>query len=44
MKERIRIYREHIRQPQYMQLSFEEHLHTCRDKMFNRFPFLQENK
>ena len=29
VKERINIYRQHIRQPQYQQLAVEEHLRTC---------------
>ena len=28
MKERINIYRQHIRQQKYQQLAFEEHLRT----------------
>ena len=46
-KERINIYRQHIRQPQYEQLAVEEHLRTCGDRKFHMFPFikiLQENK
>ena len=31
VKERINIYRQHIRQPQYQQLAVEEHLRTCGD-------------
>ena len=47
VKEQINIYRKHIRQPQYQQLSVEEYLRTCRDGKFRMFPFvkiLQENK
>ena len=47
MKERINIYRQHIRQPQYQQLAVEEHLRTCGDGKFHMFPFfkiVQENK
>ena len=47
VKERINIYRKHIRQPQYQQLAVEEHLSTCGDGKFHMFPFfkiLQENK
>ena len=47
VKERINIYRQHIRQPQYQQLAVEEHLRTCRDEEFHIFPFfkiLQGNK
>ena len=47
VKERVNIYRQHIRQPQYQQLAVEEHLRTCGDGKFHMFPFfkiLQENK
>ena len=47
LKERIYIYRQHIRQPQYQQLAVEEHLRTCGDRKFHMFPFfkiIQENK
>ena len=47
MKERINIYRQHIRQPQYQQLAVEEHLGTCGYGKFHIFPFFkidQENK
>ena len=47
MKERINIYRKHIRQPQYQQLVVEEHLRTCGNGKFHMFPFfkiIQENK
>ena len=47
VKERTNIYRNHIRQPQYQQLSAEEHLRTCGDGKFHMFPFfkiLRENK
>ena len=47
VKERINIYRQHIRQPQYEQLAVEEHLRTCREGKFHMFLFfkiIQENK
>ena len=47
VKERINIYRQNIRQPQYQQLAVEEHLHTCGETESFMFPFfkiLQENK
>ena len=47
MKERINIYRQHIKQSQYQQLTVEEQLRTCGDGKFHMFPFfkiLQENK
>ena len=46
-KERINIYRQHIRQLQYQQSAVEEHLRTCGDGKFHMFPFFktfQENK
>ena len=47
VKERINIYRQHIRHPQYQQLAVEEHLRTCGDGKFHMFSFfkiIQENK
>ena len=47
VKERINIYRKHIRQPQYQKLALEEHLRTRGDGKFHMFPFFkinQENK
>ena len=47
VKERICIYGQHIKQPQYQQLPFEEHLCTCLEGKFQMFLFfkvLQENK
>ena len=47
VNERISIYGQHIRQPQYQQLPFEWHLRTCGDGKFHMFLFfkvLQENK
>lgn len=41
VKERINIYRQHIRQPQYQQLPVEGHLRTCGDGMFHMFPFFK---
>ena len=46
-KERIKIYRQHIRQLQYQQLAVEEHFCTSGDGKFHMFTFfkiLQENK
>ena len=45
--EKINIYRQHIRQPQYQQLAVEEDIRTCGDGQFHVFPFfkiLQKNK
>ena len=47
VKERISVYRQHIRQPQYQQIKVEEHLRFCSSGEFQMFPFLQikqENK
>ena len=47
VKERINIYRQHIRQLQYQQLAVEEHLRIFGDGKFHMFTFfkiLQENK
>ena len=47
MKERINIYRQHVRPPQYQQSEVEEHLRTCGDEKFHMFLFfkiIQENK
>ena len=39
VKERINIYRKHIRQPKCQQLAVEEHLRTYVDGRFHMFPF-----
>ena len=47
VKERINIYRERTRQPQYQQLAVEWHWRTCGDGKFHMFSFfkiIQENK
>ena len=47
MKERINIFRKHIKQPKYPQLAVEEHLRTCGNGKFHIYPFfknVQENK
>ena len=44
---KMSIYKQHIRQPQYQELSIEEHLRTCGEGKFHMFPFfkiLQENE
>ena len=41
VKERINIYRQHVRQPQYQQLAVEQHLRTCGDGKFHEFPFFK---
>ena len=41
LRDRIRIYRQHIRQPQHEKLKLEKHLRTCGKGNFTIFPFLQ---
>ena len=43
VKDRINIYRQHIRQPQYLQLAVEENLRTCGDEKFHMFPLFKIN-
>ena len=47
VKEPINIHRQHMRQSQYQELAFKEHLLTCGDAKFHVFPLfkiIQENK
>ena len=41
LKERLSIYRQHIRQPQYQMIKAEGHLRTCGKGIFNIMPFFQ---
>ena len=41
LRDRVRVYRQHIRQPQHQQLKIEECLRKCSDGDFKIFPFLQ---
>ena len=41
VRDRVRVYRQHIRQPQYQQLKVEEHLRVCGNEEFRVFPLLQ---
>ena len=41
LRDRVRIYRQHIRQPEYEKLKVEKHLRTCGKGNFTIFPFLQ---
>ena len=41
VRDRVRIYRQHIRQPEYQQLKVEGHLRQCGNGKFRIFPFLQ---
>ena len=41
LRDRVRIYRQHIRQHEYQKLKVEEHLRTCGKGTFKIFPLLQ---
>ena len=41
LSDRVRVYRQHIRQPQYQQLKVEGHLRICGNGEFRIFPLLQ---
>ena len=41
LRDRVRIYRQHIRQPEYEKLKVEKYLRTCIKGNFIIFPFLQ---
>ena len=41
LRDRVRVYRQHIRQPEYQKLKVEEHLRTCGKGIFKIFPLLQ---
>ena len=41
LRNRIRVYRQHIRQPEYQKLKVEEQLRTCGKGTFKIFPLLQ---
>ena len=41
LKDRIRMYGQHIRQPNYQQLKVEGHLRVCGNGKFQIFPLLQ---
>ena len=41
LRDRVRVYRQHIRQPEYQQLKVEEHLRNCSNGEFKIFSFLQ---
>ena len=40
-RDRVRVYRQHIRQPEFQKLKVEEHLRTCGKGTFKIFPLLQ---
>ena len=41
LRDRVRVYCQHIRQPQYQQLKVEGHLRVCVNRKFQIFPLLQ---
>ena len=41
VRDRVRIYRQHIRELQYQQLKCEEHFRTCRKGQFKILPFFK---
>ena len=41
LKERLSIYRQHIRQPEYEKIEVERHLQTCAKGIFKIFPFFK---
>ena len=41
LKERVNIYRQHIKQPEYQQIKAEEHLRLCGKGQFSIFPFFK---
>ena len=41
LRDRVRVYRQHIRQPQYQQLKVEGRLRVCGDGKFRMLPLLQ---
>ena len=41
LRGRVRVYRKHIRQPQYQQLKVEGHLRVCGNREFRIFALLQ---
>ena len=41
LRDRVRVYRQHIRQPEYQKPKVEEHLRTCGEGTFKIFPLLQ---
>ena len=41
LRERVKVYSQHIKQPEHQQLKFEEHIRICGRASFRKFPFLQ---
>ena len=44
LKERLSIYRQHIRQPEYEKIEVERHLRTCAKRIFKNFSFLKNER
>ena len=42
LKERLSIYRQHIRQPEYEKIEVERHLRRCAKGIFKIFPFIKK--
>ena len=41
LRDRVRVYRQHIKQPEHQKLKVEEHVRICGRDSFKVFPFLQ---
>ena len=41
LRDQVRVYRQHITQPEYQKLKVEDHLKTCGNGTFKIFPLLQ---
>ena len=41
LRDRVRVYRQHIKQLEYQKLKVEEHIRICRKDSFRLIPFLQ---
>ena len=41
LRDRVRVYRQHIKQPEYRILKVEQHLSTCDKNNLEIFPFFQ---
>ena len=41
LRDMVRVYRKHIKQPEHQKLKVEEHIQICGRGSFKIFPFLQ---
>ena len=41
LRDRVKVYRQHIEQPEHQQLKVEEHIRICARGSFKIFPFFQ---